>query len=495
MQSILSAQGVCFEFANGRTLFHNLNFSLDAQLFALVGPNGIGKTTLAKLLIGELTPTRGTLRRNGAVTFFAQRETPPAETVAQYLAPHYAWSALSEALLAKINWEVPCNALSGGEWMRVRLARTLDDAFLILDEPTNDLDQEGRRALMHFLQERNGGGLLISHDRACLQLCDHVLELSNRGLTKFGGSWQDYLLARETERRSLERALEQAKQERDAALIARREKVARQDKRNRQGAAAAARSGMPKILLGGRKRRAQETTGKVDVETLERNELAVRNAHAAYHELKIDPVMYADLIGQKLPNQKLVAEAVEFNICFADWLFPRNLNFCWRGNIRIAIQGSNGSGKSTLLRAILGSRFMTRGKLSAGPLEALYVDQRCDLIDDKRTVLENVRAFGTLTETEARNGLAKFLFTKESVFRKATDLSGGERLRLTLARGFLQKTKPQLLVLDEPTNNLDLVNIEFLERLVREFPGAVIAVSHDEVFLKNCGITEFFGAQ
>lgn len=492
MQPILNAQGVCFEFANGRTLFHNLNFSLSARLFALVGPNGIGKTTLARLLTGELTPTSGTIRRNGAITFFVQREMPPAETVENYLAENYAWSALGETLLGEIDRKVSCTELSGGEWMRVRLARTLDDAFLILDEPTNDLDYEGRSVLVRFLQERTGGALLISHDRQCLQLCEEVLELSNRGLSKFGGGWQDYLLARDAERDRLHRALEDAKRVRDAVIVERREKVSRQDKRNRQGAAAAARGGMPKILIGGRKRRAQITTGKVDSDTLEKTQQSVRDAFAAFQELKIDPVMYADLMGQELPNQKLVAEAEGFNIRYADWLFPRNLDFTWRGNIRIAIQGGNGSGKSTLIKAILGSRFQTRGQLRAGVLEVLYVDQRCDSIDDNKTVLENVCASASLSQTEARNGLAKFLFVKDSVFQKAGQLSGGERLRLTLAKGFLRKAKPQLLILDEPTNNLDLVNIEFLERLVAEFRGALIVVSHDEVFLKNCGISDFF---
>lgn len=125
-----------------------------------------------------------------------------------------------------------------------------------------------------------------------------------------------------------------------------------------------------------------------------------------------------------------------------------------------------------------------------GDLVTLYIDQSCHQLDDNKSIFENIRDVSSLTESEIRNGLAKFLFTKESVFQKAGELSGGERLRATLAQGFLCAEKPELLVLDEPTNNLDLANIEFLEELVREFRGALIVISHDEVFLENCRVTQ-----
>jgi ATPase subunit of ABC transporter with duplicated ATPase domains len=288
----------------------------------------------------------------------------------------------------------------------------------------------------------------------------------------------------------LKSALDTAKQERDQASADRHEQIQRQEKRNQRGVAAAARGGMPKILIGGRKRRAQVTTGKIDVATIERVNAGVREAYEAYQDLKIDPVMYADLIGQEIPSQKLVAEARDFNIRFHDWLYQEDLNFSWRGNLRLALKGENGSGKSTLIKALLGENFESRGELRRGGLSTLYLDQKCAVLDDTKNVFENIRDVCFLDESEIRNGLAKFLFTKDKVFQAVSSLSGGERLRAALARGLLSTTKPELLILDEPTNNLDLENVEFLENLVREFKGALLIISHDQIFLENCGVTE-----
>jgi ATPase subunit of ABC transporter with duplicated ATPase domains len=249
---------------------------------------------------------------------------------------------------------------------------------------------------------------------------------------------------------------------------------------------------MPKILLGARKRRAQVTSGKIDAETLAQSQQAVREAHEAYNQLKLDPLMYADLRGEALPAQKLIAEARNFNICFKGWLYPQDLTFTWRGNIRLALKGGNGSGKSTLIKALLGFPMQSRGELRHGNLKTLYIDQKYELLDESKSIFDNIRENSILSESEIRNKLAPFLFTKDNVFQKVGTLSGGERLRASLAQGLLQNEKPQLLILDEPTNNLDLTNIEFLENLIRVFQGALIVISHDEIFLKNSQIDEEF---
>jgi ATPase subunit of ABC transporter with duplicated ATPase domains len=492
MNSVASAIAVSFEFANGHELFQNLNFSLGPHISGLVGPNGVGKTSLARILAGELQPTAGVVRRHSAVTYFQQRLEPPSIEVQEFLGPDLEWSQHTHQLLEGIPLEALCTTLSGGEWMRVRLACRLDDQFLILDEPTNDLDRESRQVLLRFLSEHSAGVLLISHDRECLSLCQEILELSNQGLSKFGGDWSTYLEFKRQERRALDRALEVAKHDRTKAQEERVELRTRQEKRNREGTKAAARGGLPKILLGARKRKAQATTGKVNVETFERVHNAVTFAHEALSDLKTDPVMYASFQGLAIPAQKLVAEAQAYNIHFKNWLYENDLNFRWRGNVRIAIKGANGSGKSTLLKAILGGSFVTRGELKRTDIKTVFVDQRCDELADSLTVFENVRETSTLSESEIRNGLAKFLFQKETALQMVSELSGGERLRAALAKAFLATDKPELLILDEPTNNLDLANIEFLENLVRQFRGALIAISHDEVFLGNCGIEEVF---
>jgi ATPase subunit of ABC transporter with duplicated ATPase domains len=134
----------------------------------------------------------------------------------------------------------------------------------------------------------------------------------------------------------------------------------------------------------------------------------------------------------------------------------------------------------------------TRGDLRRGDVVTVYLDQRCSLLDDSRSVFDNVRAVSSASESEIRNGLARFLFTGDIVFQQADQLSGGERLRAALARCFLGTHQPQLLLLDEPTNNLDLANVEFLETIVSGFKGALILVSHDQHFVERCGVTNIF---
>jgi ATPase subunit of ABC transporter with duplicated ATPase domains len=189
---------------------------------------------------------------------------------------------------------------------------------------------------------------------------------------------------------------------------------------------------------------------------------------------------------------KIVAEAENFNVRFGDWLYGRDLNFSWRGNVRIALVGANGSGKTTLLETLRGRPFESRGQLRRGELATLYLDQRCCLLDDQCSVLENVRRVSSRSDTEIRNELAKFLFARETVFQSVGALSGGERLRAALACGFWGRAATRAADMDEPTNNLDLANVSFLETLVSQFPGAVVTVSHDTSFVKNCGVTQSF---
>jgi len=490
MSPIVIARDLSFEFPNGRELFEQLNFSLAAGRTALVGPNGIGKSCLAALISGESEPTAGSVRRHGCVKLIRQRELPPSCTVAEFLAAAYEWSLLGDALLRGIDDSSLCTQLSGGQWMRVRLARALSADFLILDEPTNDLDREARAAVLHFLRIHKSGVLVISHDEECLALCEDVLELSNQGLERFSGGWADYLEAKEAEAARLNQALERAKRERERAAVRRIEQRERQERRNRRGAATAARGGQPRILLGSLQQRAELTTTRLDAVAFSKANDAVRASHQAFAALKVDPVMYSDAIGSSLPAQKLVAEAEGFNIRQHDWLYPTDLDFSWRGNLRLAVKGANGSGKSTLLRAVLGDQFTTRGELRRGELTHVYIDQQRSALNEDESVFDNVRAVSSDSDIELRNRLARFLFVGDAVFQSVRTLSGGERLRASLARGLLGAQQPELLMLDEPTNNLDRANVEFLANVVRDFQGAVIVVSHDEHFLRRCRIDE-----
>lgn len=489
MSSFIVARDLSYHLPNGRELFDDLNFTLDRGVTALVGANGVGKTVLAGLIAGDLLATRGRVRSESTVRLFRQREQPDDITVEEYLAMWHETPLEGTRLLQGIDRRASCLALSGGLWMRVRLARALGDGFLVLDEPTSDLDCASRETLAQIMRLHRGGALIISHDRELLTLCSRVLELSNRGLTSYGDGWQSYLDARVAEEDRLTYALVTAKSDRDRLSVRDAEQRARQDKQNRRGSAAAGRGGMPGILLGARKRRAQQTTGKREAAAIGRAYTAVRDVHAALTEIKNDATMYTDVEGCEIPAQKLVAEAHGFNVRFGDWLYLEDLTFTWRGNVRLALRGDNGSGKSTLLRAVLGATVETRGTWRRGDFDTLYLDQQLGSLDPEMTVLECVGANARLSDSGLRTGLSRFLFAGDAVFERVGNLSGGERLRAALARAFLAQRRPQLMLLDEPTNSLDIRNAECLATVVSQFRGAVIVASHDENFLKDCQLT------
>ena len=490
MGALVVAHGVTCELSSGRVLFTRLNLALPAGITGLVGANGVGKTCLARMLAGELAPASGNVQRHCAVTLLPQREVAAACTVADYLAGHDVHSAAGDALLDGIAPDTPCNILSGGQWMRVRLARTLDAGFLILDEPTNDLDYVARATVADFLRRRAGGTLLISHDRECLQLCADILELSNRGLAACGGGWAEYLAARDAERQRLDEALESARRERDRVHTQSQQDAQRRSRQQGHARARAARGGMPKLLLGMRKRNAQATAGRFASAAIDKSAQAVRTAQTALAAIKLQPVMYAGITGRELPAQRLVAAAQGFNIRHRDWIYAQDLQFSWRGNLRLAIHGANGAGKSSLLRMLDGATQLTRGHLHRGELRRVFLDQHHAALRDELSVLQNIAQCCQGTEGELRNLLAQFLFRGDAVEQPVGNLSGGERLRAALAQAFLRAGSPELLLLDEPTNNLDAANVEYLEEVVRGFRGAVIAVSHDRGFLERCGVTE-----
>lgn len=448
MSFIATASHVSFELADGRVLFQNLSFSLLPGVSALVGANGVGKTTLAKLLVGEMQPTTGTVRSSAPARLFRQNARPPQITVAEYLSNSYDWSILGEELLQGIEPDVDCSNLSGGEWVRVRLAAVLKENFLILDEPTNDLDRSGREAVGRFVRGRSGSTLIVSHDRECLTLAERIYELSNRGLQLYGGDFSFYQSENERERSTQETALILAKRRRTQVHQKRIEDLETLSRRDKRSKERGKKGGMPRILVGNLRSQAQVSGGKRKAAFVERESEAADCVHQAYVALKESPLMYAHVASSALPAQKIIAEAKDLNFLRGRWLYSSPLHFIWRGNMRVAICGGNGSGKSTLLSALAGASEPQQGSLKRGSVTTLWLDQRLSGLNDDQSVLENVRRSSTASASELRSGLAAFLFPGEAVSKKVGTLSGGERLRAALAQGFLSSAAPELILLD-----------------------------------------------
>jgi ATPase subunit of ABC transporter with duplicated ATPase domains len=235
--------------------------------------------------------------------------------------------------------------------------------------------------------------------------------------------------------------------------------------------------------------------GKIDQRENAVVDRALTMADEAWQKLKVDPFLRLDFQGAEVPSAKTLVSVSELNWRFADTpeLWPTPVSFAVQGSQRWHLTGRNGSGKSTLVKLIVDRGLVSvgemRGSIRVNSSAVAYLDQRYGLLDRELSVFENIRLRSRLTETEMRNELAFCGFTKEAVFQTVKTLSGGELLKASLALMFLAERLPELIILDEPTNNLDFSGVELLEGAIAGFKGAVIAISHDREFIRKMGMT------
>lgn len=520
----LALEDVSCVLPDGTPLFAHLTETFDDQRrTGLVGRNGSGKTVLARVLAGLQQPSSGRCVRAGSVHYLAQQISAPAPgaTVAD-LARMQAllaalqrieagstdpadfdtvgerWHvrlqlqhALEQHGLAHLRADTPASRLSGGEAMRVALIGALlsEADFLILDEPSNHLDQRSRQALIEQLTHWPRGLLVISHDRQLLDTLDRIVELSPLGLRSYGGNHTFYAQAKAHEQRNAVAELDRARLDRrreEQALRAQRE---RQEKRQAHGARAGQQANQAKILLDRQKERSDHATGK-----LLRQQAATRQALAQRVRDAAEQVADEVAIHLHAPPtggvaQRLVAELDGVELPFVPQAL-RRISLQVRGRQRIGLTGPNGSGKSTLLKVLAGQIQPLAGRCR-GITSAVYLDQSLGHLDPNRPVLEQLQQTQrTLDESALRMRLAQLGLDAQKVVLPSRLLSGGERLKAALACALYADPPPPLLLLDEPSNHLDLPSLRALESLLTGYQGAMVVASHDPVFLEALGLTD-----
>lgn len=386
---------------------------------------------------------------------------------------------LSLELLGDVPFDRSVAVLSGGEWVRLRLVHLLIERpeFIIFDEPSNNLDEEGRMAVLDFIRNFPGGLILISHDRTLLEEMDQILELSNQGLSTYGGSFRHYWTQRAQEREALQDKLENSKREERRRKEEKLEKIVKQEKRMREGKSRVPNLGLPTILLGAMKRRAQVSMNKIKKREEKFVEKALEEANDSWNKMKVDPFIRFDFEASKPPNGKIHFRVENLNIRN---LWTDSLSFIIKGTERWWIRGPNGSGKTSLIQAML--------REVDEPNRVAYLDQKYGQLKADRSVLENILEDSRFDEIELRNELAFFGFYGDAVHLKVEHLSGGELLKASLAKAFMGKSLPEVVVLDEPTNNLDLNSQKLLFDALREFRGSIVIVCHDKDFVERLGV-------
>ncbi|MDA4894014.1 ATP-binding cassette domain-containing protein [Streptomyces sp. MS2A] len=532
-QSSVVLDRVSFTWPDGTTALDAVSGAFGAGRTGLVGRNGSGKSTLLRLIAGEETPTAGRITTGGDVAYLPQRLTLDTHArVAELLGVAEALDAVRAITSGDVDpahfdavgddWDVEARAtaslaeagldpsfldrtvgeLSGGEAVLVAIAgiRARRAPITLLDEPTNNLDRDARARLGDMVLSWRGALIVVSHDVALLELMDDTAELYAHTLSVFGGpysAWRAWLDAEQ----------ESAKQdERDAAQALRKEKRQRIEAetklahRSRTARKAELEKRVPKIVAHGRKMAAQVSAGRLRGEVQAKEAEARQALDEAGRRIRDDATMKIELPDPLVSRTRRIATLGDGE---RSWIV--------QGPERVALVGRNGVGKTTLLRRLVASAdarpAAPEDAEDAAPARAAeddaatpdlraawraeahtdrigYLPQRIDGLDEHASVLANVAARAPeIPEKELRNRLARFLIRGGAVDRPVASLSGGERFRVALATVLLADPAPHLVVLDEPTNNLDLDTVDQVVEALRAYRGAVLVVSHDDVFL------------
>jgi ATPase subunit of ABC transporter with duplicated ATPase domains len=403
---------------------------------------------------------------------------------------------MNRAGLSHIDLDRTLSSLSGGELSRLALASAWlrNPDFILLDEPTNHLDADSRTRLRDMVRATRAGVLIASHDRDLLREMDAILELSPRGLHRYGGNFDAYRVQKEQEQEAARGALEAARvrlkqQERKA-----RQARERQEKRAASGAKHGRKQNMPKDVINKLKGEAEATLHKGKALHAKRVEASRDQVDELRGRVDKNRRIAIDLEGATAHRDKLILHLQDLNYAWPgqDPLWNEPLNRQLRGNAKIWLRGANGSGKSTLIQIIRGQLQPSSGQVRVGTQQVLLLDQKLELLDPDQSLLDNLRRFApdAMPEHELRTRLARFLFRDDKVFQKAGDLSGGERMRLALACLLVMDQLPELLILDEPSNNLDLRSTGELATVLATFSGALLLVTHDPDLAHEIGVDE-----
>ncbi|NKY88179.1 ribosomal protection-like ABC-F family protein [Nocardia veterana] len=514
-----------FAWPDDTPVFQDLSFSVPGGRTGLVAPNGAGKTTLLRLLAGELTPRSGSVTVAGVLGYLPQNLPLTSDlTVAEVLGIAPVLAALAavesgdtdEAHFTTIgtDWDVEertraqldrlglgavafdrrLHTLSGGQVVSLGLAAQLlrRPDVLILDEPTNNLDLDSRHRLYDVLSDWNGCLLVVSHDRELLDRTDRIAELHDGEIRYYGGNFTAYEQAVDAERAVAEKNIRSAEQEvkrEKRELQQARERAARRASNAQRNLSSA---GLPKIFAGTMKRNAQQSAGRANDTHAARLDAARNRLDEAGRALREEQRIVLQLPDTEVPAGRTLftAHGIRFRFGDRDLFTGPGADLTIRGPERIALTGPNGAGKSTLLRLVEGELTPDSGTVTRADGRIAYLSQRLDLLDPDRTVAENLtRAAPHLPAAERMNLLARFLFRGSRAHLPVRALSGGERLRATLACVLFAEPAPHLLLLDEPTNNLDLVSVGQLVGALDAYRGALVVVSHDERFLAEVRVS------
>jgi len=507
-------------------LFENISLTLTKNdKAALVGNNGTGKSTLLQLIAGKLPLSAGSVNLSDPAWYVPQHlgqfDTLSIAAVLKAeqkllalrailsgdVAPdHFTcladdWEIEDKVQAALMHWHLEhldpmqlMNTLSGGEKTRVFLAGILIHSphIILLDEPTNHMDASGREQLYDMIAASKAAILVVSHDRTLLNLLNITLELSKNGIELFGGNYEFYREQKENKLNAIQSQLDEQQKSLKQARQKARDMAEQRQKSEARGKAGGRSQSLPRIVAGGLKRKAEQSTAKLQDAHNEKINGVSETLKQVRAQIQHYQVLKIDLKNSGLHQGKVLAEAKAISYNYEGNPLWQPLSFQIRSGDRIRIEGRNGAGKTTLLKIITGGIQPKTGEIYVAGFSSLYLDQDYTLIQNQLSLLEHVQQFNSrnLPEHELRSLLHYSQFPAEVWDRKCATLSGGEKLKLALCCLAVSDNTPDVLILDEPTNNLDVRSLEILTLAVKEFNGTLLVISHDRHFIEEIGLNK-----